>query len=60
MEFSSLAAIYASFILDGRRTIEQVPPILLPQVKGILGLSDTAANGGSSTEPSSDSSSAAE
>ncbi|WP_164506316.1 CD1375 family protein [Levilactobacillus lindianensis] len=48
--FSSLAAIYASFVLDGVRTIDQVPAILTDQVKQILGISTVVKNSSGTDE----------
>lgn len=44
-KFNSLAAIYAANVLDGGRTLEEVPKPIRPQVEKILGVSadgDTA------------------
>ena len=51
-KFSSLAAIYASFILDGDRTIDQVPDVLRDQVNGILGVAknSTSTDGDTSAQ----------
>lgn len=50
-KFSSLAAIYASFVLDGDRTIEQVPDVLRDQVSGILGVAKNSTSTDSSSTP---------
>lgn len=42
--FSSLAAIYASFVLDGLRTMDQVPEVLKDQVDGILGVAKNSTS----------------
>jgi len=39
-KFSSLAALYAANVLDGGRTIEEVPAVIRPQVEKILGVSE--------------------
>ncbi|CAJ1227187.1 hypothetical protein LZY01_19630 [Levilactobacillus zymae] len=49
MNFSSLAAIYASFVLDGMRTIDQVPEVLKDQVNGILGITKNSSSTDEST-----------
>ncbi|QPI89340.1 hypothetical protein I3F57_06235 [Lacticaseibacillus paracasei subsp. tolerans] len=38
-KFSALAALYAANVLDGGRTIDEVPAVIRPQVQTIL---DTA------------------
>ena len=38
-KFNSLAAIYAANVLDGGRTLEEVPAAIRPQVEKILGVS---------------------
>lgn len=45
-KFSSLAAIYAANVLDGGRTLEEIPAVIRPTVEQILGLSkgDADAN----------------
>ena len=35
-KFSSLAAIYAANVLDGGRTIDEVPEVIRSQVQSIL------------------------
>lgn len=35
-KFSALSALYAANVLDGGRTIEEVPAIIRPQVQEIL------------------------
>ncbi|ARW21893.1 MULTISPECIES: hypothetical protein [Levilactobacillus] len=42
-KFSALAAIYAANVLDGGRTIDEVPSYLQPQVKEVLGNSTSTA-----------------
>jgi len=50
-KFTALAAIYAAAVLDGNRTIDEVPAVIQPQVKKILGLSDASGeDSGSSAE----------
>lgn len=49
MNFSSLAAIYASFVLDGLRTMDQVPDVLKDQVDGILGITKNSSSTDTST-----------
>lgn len=49
MNFSSLAAIYASFVLDGLRTMDQVPDILKDQVNGILGITKNSTSAAEDT-----------
>ena len=39
-KFNSLAAIYAANVLDGGRTLEEVPAAIRPQVEKILGVSE--------------------
>ncbi|HIW71059.1 MAG TPA: hypothetical protein H9875_00380 [Candidatus Levilactobacillus faecigallinarum] len=43
-KFTALVAIYAANVLDGGRTIEEVPAALQPQVKQILGNSTSTAD----------------
>jgi len=50
LKFSSLAAIYAANVLDGGRTIEEVPAIIRPQVEKILGLSNGDAGAENSAQ----------
>ena len=45
-KMGSLAALYAANVLDGGRTIDEVPAIIRPQVAKILGVS---ASTGTST-----------
>ena len=45
-KMSSLAALYAANVLDGGRTIDEVPAIIRPEVEKILGVS---ASTGTST-----------
>lgn len=40
-KFSALAAIYAANVLDGGRTIEEVPAYLQDDVKNVLGSAKT-------------------
>lgn len=35
-KFSALSALYAANVLDGGRTIEEVPAVIRPQVQEIL------------------------
>jgi len=50
-KMGSLAALYAANVLDGGRTIDEVPAIIRPQVEKILGLSDASGeDSGSSAE----------
>lgn len=41
-KLNSLAAIYAANVLDGGRTIDEVPAVIRPQVEKILGVSASA------------------
>lgn len=43
-KFTALVAIYAANVLDGGRTIDEVPAALQPQVKEILGNSTSTAD----------------
>jgi len=45
-KMGSLAALYAANVLDGGRTINEVPAVIRPQVEKILGVS---ASTGTST-----------
>lgn len=51
-KFNSLAALYAANVLDGGRTIDEVPAALRPQVEKILGVS-TGAGDVSTSAPES-------
>jgi len=49
-KMSSLAALYAANVLDGGRTIDEVPAVIRPQVAKILGVSeDTSSSTGTGT-----------
>lgn len=43
-KFSSLAALYAANVLDGGRTIDDVPAVIKSEVEKILGLSSGDAD----------------
>lgn len=49
-KLSSLAALYAANVLDGGRTIDEVPAIIRPEVEKILGLSSGDADAVSSAQ----------
>ena len=49
-KMGSLAALYAANVLDGGRTIDEVPAVIRPQVEKILGVSeDTSSTTGTGT-----------
>lgn len=50
-KFSALAAIYAANVLDGGRTIEEVPAYLQEDVKDILGSAKNSTSTDTSTTP---------
>lgn len=50
-KFSALAAIYAANVLDGGRTIEEVPAYLQDDVKNVLGSAKNSTSTDSSTTP---------
>ena len=43
-KMGSLAALYAANVLDGGRTIDEVPAVIRPQVEKILGVSEDASS----------------
>ena len=50
-KFSALSAIYAANVLDGGRTIEEVPAYLQEDVKNILGSTKNSGSTDTSTTP---------
>ncbi|MGJ3848156.1 CD1375 family protein [Levilactobacillus brevis] len=51
MEFSALAQIYAQAIMDGTRSIEEVPAYLQDDVKNVLGSAKNSTSTDSSSTP---------
>lgn len=50
-KFLALAAIYAANVLDGGRTIEEVPAYLQDDVKNVLGSAKNSTSTDSSSTP---------
>jgi len=50
-KFSALSAIYAANVLDGGRTIDEVPVYLQEDVKDILGSAKNSGSTDTSTTP---------
>lgn len=43
-KMGSLAALYAANVLDGGRTIDEVPAVIRPQVEKILGVPENTSS----------------